>query len=508
MRRPITCFEVLGPTVITALFGVACSDAGGLYSEDLESSSQALLTEKVTYVSDLEFVAASNGWGPVERDRSNGETGAADGRTIRLNGLTHTKGLGVHASSNVTLDLGAQYDRFEADVGVDDEAGLLGSVTFTVVGDGRVLSETGVLTGASPTQKLTVSVKGVRRLELRVGDGGNGRSWDHADWASARLVKVVDVAPPPAPTPTPTPIPTPPPPPAPPATGKCQLGHNASLNGRQVFPASSEWRRDISGDPVDPNSQNYINSIGAATTIRPDFGREYEGAPMGIQYVVVPGNQARVPVRFDVDDESDPGPYPFPMNAPIEGGPDGEGDRHIIAVDCDNGKIYETHDTWPASGSFDAFAGAIFNMDTETVRPKGWTSADAAGLSVFGGLVRYDEVVERGEINHALRFTVKNSQRAYVFPATHFASTKTDPNLPPMGMRVRLKASFDISGYPKEAQVILRALKKYGMFMADNGADWFLSGAPNPQWNEDALATLRRVKGSDFEVVKMGPITR
>jgi hypothetical protein len=286
------------------------------------------------------------------------------------------------------------------------------------------------------------------------------------------------------------------------------MGQNTSLKGRQIFPRDNEWNRDISADAVDPNSSTYINSIGAAVSLRADFGRSYDGHTFGIPYVVVPSNQPRVSVGFDYDDESDPGPYPFPMDAPIEGGPDGDGDRHIIAVDCDAGRIYETFSSWPNGHGFDAASGAIFNIDSNALRPKGWTSADAAGLPVFAGLVRHDEVVERGEINHALRFTVKNSQRAYVWPATHWASTKTDPSLPPMGMRVRLKASVDISKYPPEAQVILRALKKYGMFLADNGADWFLSGAPNESWNEDALFTLRQVKGSDFEVIKMGTLVK
>jgi len=288
------------------------------------------------------------------------------------------------------------------------------------------------------------------------------------------------------------------------AAGLVQLGPNASLGGRRVFTPDNAWNRDISREPVDPNSAQLIASIGLDKTLHPDFGTVYNGAPNGIPYVVVPGDQPRVPVRFEYADESDPGPYPIPPDAPIEGGPSSKGDRHILVIDRDRWVIYETWSTYPDGNDWKAGSGAIFDLSANKPRPAGWTSADAAGLSVFAGLVRYDEVMEQKVIPHALRFTITRSRKAYVPPATHYASRRTDPNLPPMGMRVRLKANYDLSGFPPPARVILTALKKYGMIVADNGGDWFLSGAPDPRWPDDQIQTLKRVKGSDFEVVKMG----
>jgi hypothetical protein len=281
-----------------------------------------------------------------------------------------------------------------------------------------------------------------------------------------------------------------------------------TLPAKQVFPADNAWNRDISKDPVDANSAALIKSIGLEKALHPDFGTTYRGAPNGIPYIVVSGTQARVPVEFEYADESDPGPYPIPPDAPVEGGPQADGDRHVLVIDRDHWMLYELWDAHPLDGGkrWKAGSGAVFDLSSNHMRPAGWTSADAAGLPVFPGLVRYDEVAVRKEINHALRFTCVRSRRAYVAPATHFASKLDDANLPPMGMRVRLRADFDITGFPPEAQVILRALKRYGMFLADNGSDWFLSGAPDPRWNDDALRTLGRVKGSDFEVVKMDKI--
>ncbi|MGH9900867.1 MAG: hypothetical protein ACRD68_03405 [Pyrinomonadaceae bacterium] len=287
------------------------------------------------------------------------------------------------------------------------------------------------------------------------------------------------------------------------------LGPNADLRGKRVLPADNPWNQDVSGSPVDPNSANLIASIGLTTGLHPDFGTTWAGAPNGIPYVVVSGTQARVPITFTAyGDESDPGPYPVPPDAPVEGGPNGTGDRHVIVVDRDNWKLYELFSAYPESGGagWRAAGGAVFDLNSNVLRPAGWTSADAAGLPIFPGLVRYDEVHGRKEITHALRFTARVTRRAYVHPARHFASSNTDPNLPPMGMRVRLKASFDISGFPPAARVILTALKKYGMILADNGGNWFVSGAPDPRWDDDELSTLRRVKGSDFEVVRMGTI--
>ena len=290
--------------------------------------------------------------------------------------------------------------------------------------------------------------------------------------------------------------------------GEPDLGIGANMNGYRPFPDDNPWNTPIDQEPVDPNSDNIIASIGLNKNLHPDFGANWNGGPFGIPYVVVDGDQPRVPMTFDYDDESDPGPYPIPPNAPIEGGPNSDGDRHILVIDRDNKELWETFYSFPNGGGWHCGSGAKFNLNSNALRPAGWTSADAAGLPIFPGLVRYDEVVLNGEINHAIRFTVSRSRRAYVHPARHWASSSTDVNRPPMGMRVRLKASFDISGYPESAQVILRALKKYGMIVADNGSDWFMSGAPDARWNDSELNTLKQVKGSDFEVVRMGPITQ
>ena len=284
------------------------------------------------------------------------------------------------------------------------------------------------------------------------------------------------------------------------------LGPNVSLGGRRLLPDDSPWNRDISSDPVDPSSARILATIGLKKGLHPDFGTVYQDAPNGIPYIVVTGKQPRVAVKFNYADESDPGPYPIPPDAPIEGGPKGTGDRHVLVLDRDNWKLYELFSAHHAGGGWQCGSGAIFDLKSNKPRPAGWTSADAAGLPILPGLVRYDEAVEKKEIRHALRFTVQKSRRAYVAPATHFASPHKADALPPMGMRVRLRASFDVSGFAPECQVILRALQTYGMFVADNGSDWFLSGAPDPRWNDDNLHTLGKVKGSDFEVVKMGRV--
>jgi hypothetical protein len=291
--------------------------------------------------------------------------------------------------------------------------------------------------------------------------------------------------------------------------GGAGLGPGASLAGRRPFPADNPWNQDVSGEPVDPNSAALIASIGLDTGLHPDFGTVWEGAPIGIPYVVVSGTQAKVPITFHpdgYDDESDPGPYPVPLNAPIEGGASSTGDRHVIVVDRDNWKLYELFNARRSGDGWQAWSAATYDLNSNASRPAGWTSADAAGLPIFPGLVRYDEVVEQRAIRHALRFTVSRSRKAYVHPARHWASIHTDANLPPMGMRVRLKASFDISTFPANVQVILTAMKRYGMIVADNGSNWYVSGAPDSRWNDEELANLRRVKGRDFEVVRMGTI--
>jgi hypothetical protein len=287
---------------------------------------------------------------------------------------------------------------------------------------------------------------------------------------------------------------------------RVKLGPGASLGGRRPFPPDNPWNHDISKQPVDPNSANLIASIGPDKPLHPDFGTVWAGAPNGIPYVVVPGKQPKLPVKFHYADESDPGPYPVPPYAPIEGGPNGKGDRHVLVIDRGHWKLYELFAAFRQGRGWKASSGAVFDLSSNKLRPAGWTSADAAGLPIFPGLVRYDEAVEHKAIRHALRFTCVKTRRGYVSPARHFASKLTDPNLPPMGMRVRLKAGYDLTRFPAEAQVILKALKKYGMFVADNGGDWFLSGAPDKRWDDDKLSTLKRVKGRDFEVVKMGQV--
>lgn len=309
---------------------------------------------------------------------------------------------------------------------------------------------------------------------------------------------------PPAPSPSPSPAPSPPP-----APGSLpDLGPNADMRGVIPFPASDPWNTRVDGDPVDPQSDTLIASIGAAKGLHPDFGADLgDGQPFGIPYVVVSGTQPLVPVAFDYADESDPGPYPIPADAPIEGGAGSTGDRHVLVIDRDHGRLFETWSTWPTTNGWTAGSGATFDFAASPARPAGWTSADAAGLPIFPGLVRYDEVAGRGEVRHALRFTIVRSRRAYVAPATHYASSYTGADRPPMGMRVRLRASFDESGFPPQARVILTAMKRYGMIVADNGGDWFVSGAPDTRWDDDDLNTLKGVTGANFEVVKMGPIT-
>ena len=274
----------------------------------------------------------------------------------------------------------------------------------------------------------------------------------------------------------------------------------------EIFPADNPWNTDISRLPVHPKSPAWLTSIGLDKPLHPDFGTVWNGAPNGIPYSVVGQDQPKVPVAFQYADESDAGPYPIPKDARIEGGEKSEGDRHVIVVDFHGKKLYEMFGSHRQGAGWKAGSGAVFDLTSNKLRPAGWTSADAAGLPIFPGLAQYEEAVEQGEIRHALRFTVRKTQRGYITPATHFASRSTDANLPPMGLRVRLKADFDVSRFPKTAQVILRGLKTYGMLLADNGGDWFISGAPHPRWNDDELNTLKKVKGSDLECVETGPV--
>jgi hypothetical protein len=271
----------------------------------------------------------------------------------------------------------------------------------------------------------------------------------------------------------------------------------------RVFPRSNPWNKRVDKLPVASNSGAIIRSIGAGTGLHPDFGSgTWDGGPIGIPFTTVSRHQKRVHVRFDYADESNRGPYPIPKKAPIEGGRSSDGDRHVIVVDRGRCKLYELFGAFPVNGgkSWRAGSGAIWSLRSNKLRPAGWTSADAAGLPILPGLARWDEV-RRGSIDHALRFTVQHTRRAYVYPARHFASDLTDRDLPPMGLRVRLKKSFKTSGFPRQPRIVLNALKRYGMIVADNGSDWYVSGAPNRHWSNDALHRLGGVHGSDFEVV-------
>jgi hypothetical protein len=286
------------------------------------------------------------------------------------------------------------------------------------------------------------------------------------------------------------------------------LGRGASLNGFLPFPADNAWNRDISSAPVDPDSTNIINYIGATTPLHPDFGAGlYDGQTIGIPYDIVSGSPFVAIDYTAYGSESDPGPMPVPKNAPIEGYPKpGNGDRHVLILDRDNCWLYELYSSYPQkNGSWDAASGAVWDLLNDEQRPYTWTSADAAGLSVFAGLARYDEVAS-GEIRHALRFTLQNSENAFTPPASHWAGNSTDPDAAPMGMRMRLQASYDISSFPPQAQTILAALKTYGIIMADNGSSMFITGDPDNRWNNNDLATLKQVPASAFEVLLIDPL--
>ncbi len=267
-----------------------------------------------------------------------------------------------------------------------------------------------------------------------------------------------------------------------------------------LFPPDNPWNQRVDRLPVAKNSAKLIASIGLSSPVHPDFGTTYNGAPNGIPYMVVSNRTRRVPVSFDYASESDGHLYPLPANVPIEGGRSSSGDRHVIVVNRDTCTDYELYAAYPrAGGRWHAGSGAIFNLGSNHLRPAGWTSADAAGLPILPGLARYDEVA-RGVIDHALRFTAPCTSKAYVYPARHEASTCSG-FYPPMGLRVRLRAGVNISRLPDQARVVAQALKTYGLILADNGSPWYVSGAPNPRWNDDALHQLDQLSGRDFEVV-------
>jgi len=292
-----------------------------------------------------------------------------------------------------------------------------------------------------------------------------------------------------------------------PSSSNC-TATRSDAEGLQIFPSDNPWNLDISKAEVDPYSDQIIASF-ATNFVKADFGSGlWNGAPIGIPYVAVCGDQPKVPVVFRANgydgnygNESDPGPYPIPLNAPIEG--DGEGDAHVIAVDIENKKLYELYNANVNGEKWEASSGAVFDLTSNALRPDGWTSADAAGLPIFPGLVRYDEIV-KGEIDHPIRFTLQSSKikPAYIHPARHKVNSTGGTYSLPFGARIRLKADFDISGFSPTNQVILRAMKKYGLILADIGSNLYISGAPDERWDNDDLQELKNVKGSDFEVVK------
>jgi hypothetical protein len=276
-------------------------------------------------------------------------------------------------------------------------------------------------------------------------------------------------------------------------------------SGCPLFPADNVWHADVSRLPLHPRSGAYLASMGTGAGIHADFGSgTWEGGPIGIPYTVVAAGQARVPVRFGYAGESDPGPYPIPPDAPVEGGPDAAGDRHVLVVQAGSCRLYELFDAHREGAGWRAGSGAVWNLRSNRLRPAGWTSADAAGLPILAGLVRYEEVA-RGRIDHAIRVTVDRSQAGYLWPARHQAG-QGGASLPPMGLRLRLKAGVDVGGFPGQARVILQAMRTYGLVVADNGSSGFIGGVPDERWDNDALHQLGRVTLADFEAVDTAPL--
>ncbi|MGI9644195.1 MAG: hypothetical protein ACR2O6_02660 [Ilumatobacteraceae bacterium] len=272
-----------------------------------------------------------------------------------------------------------------------------------------------------------------------------------------------------------------------------------------VFPADNPWNTRIDNAPLHANSAGIIATIqsNGGDHLHPDFG---ENPNYGIPYVVVPAGSPRVTVTYDAyGDESDPGPFPIPLDAPIEGGPGAGGDRHVISIEQGSCELFELYVGRPSAGGWTAASGARFDLNSNDLRPLGWTSADAAGLPIFPGLVRYDEVAS-GEIRHAIRVTFGRTRAGYILPATHFASSRTDPNLPPMGLRLRLGSDYDLSGLTGHARVIAVAMQRYGLIVADNGSNWYFQGAPSSGWDDDDLNQLKSIPGTAFEVVDTGPV--
>jgi len=280
-------------------------------------------------------------------------------------------------------------------------------------------------------------------------------------------------------------------------------GQTASLSGFVPFTSDSLWNTNIASAPVDPNSNTIISNWMGAVNLHPDWGND---PTYGIPYIVVNGSQPLVNVNLGAyGDESDPGPMPVPSDAPIEGGSSSTGDRHVLVLNNANCFLYELYNASPNSdGSWNADSTAVWDLLGNEQRPYTWTSADAAGLPIFPGLVRYDEVAS-GKISHAFRFTLPSTRAAFTPPASHWAANSSDPTAPPMGMRLRLKSSYDISGFDAQMQVILTAMQQYGLILADNGSSLFVTGVSDSRWGSD-LESLKSVPASAFEVVQMNPV--
>ncbi len=288
-----------------------------------------------------------------------------------------------------------------------------------------------------------------------------------------------------------------------PTTAAPAVSPNASaplLGGCRVFPTDNAWNQRVDSLSVHPSSDQWVGTLGTGRTLHPDFG-----GPYGIPFVVVPANQPRVPINFTAyGDESDPGPYPIPLDAPIEGAANTDGDRHVLALQSGTCKLFELYRAFRTATGWNADAGAVFDLASNALRPERWTSADAAGLPITAGLVRYEDI-EAGVLQHAVRFTAQCTQRAYIHPATHQAG-KDNPACPPMGARFRLKASFNTAPFTGQTRIILEGLKTHGMLVADNGSNWFITGSVDPRWNVEDLEQLKKVPGSAFEVVDTGPL--
>lgn len=379
-------------------------------------------------------------------------------------------------------------------------------------------------TGKTVTTQGTGAAKRGRRT-IKVTDGGAAPSPTQITFRARRCVTATrrcgrwsrslrpTAATPPggAPTPT-TPTTAPKPPVAPTAPGSA--GSGPRIGSCPSLPGGHPLNQDVSGFPVDPRSDAYVRNIGMSARVHPDFGAADLGqgpGGFGIPYRIVPEHQPLVRTQFgDYADESDPGSYPIPLDTPVEGGPDSDGDRHVLVVREGECKLYELGNAYPRKDYWEASGGAIWDLDTGLRPPHvqpGWTSVDAAGLPVLPGLVRYDEVAA-GEIRHAVRFTIQRTQRAYIAPASHWASSITDQDVAPMGLRLRMKANYDLSKFSGQSLVIATALKRYGMIVADNGSNWFISGAPDTRWNDDDLNQLKTIPGSAFEAVQTGSVVR